>query len=106
MRKLDTIRILTFDIITDDRWEENIKELIETRVSKIEELLSDIDGISIKNDGIKRNDYKECECTQYICTFYVKKDTRKITWEDIQKIVNSVNPDNPIIFRFMNVLCF
>lgn len=80
-------RILYFEQITDDRFDENIYNLLDKRVRKIKELLN-IDGVEVYTDMIYDVDFgtnKQCRCK-----FYVHKHTKKVTWNDIYKIVNSV----------------
>ena len=80
-------RILYFEQITDDRFDENIYNLLDKRVRKIKELLN-IDGVEVYTSMIYDVDFgtnKQCRCK-----FYVHKHTKKVTWNDIYKIVNSV----------------
>lgn len=80
-------RILYFEQITDDRFDTDIYNLLENRVKKLKELLN-IECVEVSTGNIYDVDFgtnKQCRCK-----FYVKKDTRKVTWNDIYKIVNSV----------------
>lgn len=99
------MKILNFTQITDSRFDENIKDLLQTRVKRLKKLL-DLDGIElivtdikeVHFDGYKRMDengnlvYEEKPSVQYRCDFFVRKNTSKITWDEIYDIVNSVNP--------------
>lgn len=88
-------RILFFEQITDDRQDKDIYNLLEHRVNKIKELL-DIDGVEVSTGNIYDVDFrtnKQCRCK-----FYIKKNTRKVTWNDIYGLVNSVKPV-PYTFR-------
>lgn len=89
-------RTLCFEQITDDRFYDNTYYLLKTRVEKIKKLL-DIDGVEVHTDEIYK--VKFVKNKQYRCKFYVTKSTRKVTWNDIFKIVNSVNP---VPYHFIN----
>lgn len=89
------MRILYFEQITDNRFDEDIYNLLENRVKKLKELLN-IDGVEVNTSMIYDVDFgtnKQCRCK-----FYIKKNTRKVTWNDIYKIVNSVKAV-PYTFR-------
>ena len=88
------MRTLCFTQITDDRFDKNITSLLEERVQKIKELLN-IDGIKLFVSDIENIDFKSNN--QCRCRFQVVKTTRKISWNDIYKLVNSVNP---ALYRF------
>lgn len=98
-------RTLYFEQITDDRFDKDIRNLLEERVGKLKELLS-IDGVEINvfpineihfnehteywNDGTIA--YVSPANNQCRCRFEIKKTTRKVSWNDIYGIVNSVKP--------------
>ena len=48
------MRTLFFEQITDDRFDSNIKELLEKRIKKIKELL-DIEGVEVIVSDIRMN---------------------------------------------------
>lgn len=91
---------LYFQQITDSRSNENILELLKQRVSTLKELLN-IDGLEVhitEPELIEWNnrdwsslikDYVD-KHYQYRSSFFVTKNTRKVSWNDIYKIVNSV----------------
>lgn len=97
------MRTLYFIQITDDRFDDDIRNLLEKRVQKIKELL-DIDGVEviisdIKNVYFEGNTvyhedgnvaYQTKPNNQCRCRFRVRKTTRKVTWDDIYDLVNSV----------------
>lgn len=99
------MRTLYFTQITDDRFDRNIKSLLEERVREIKNLLN-VDGVKVVVSDIEdihfdrhtryREDgsivYKTEPHNQCKCTFQIIKTTRKLTWNDIYKIVNSVKP--------------
>ena len=109
-------RTLTFQQITDSRDMELEKCLpeLESRIQKLENLLN-IEGVKVRigepylidwtdtmneyNKKLaKENPYMKDyylrnvnkKQIQYRANFRIKKNTRKITWNDIYKIVNSV----------------
>lgn len=97
------MRTLYFTQITDNRFDENIKELLEKRIQRIKKLL-DIDGVEVIASNIEDVSfdehtvyfddgsvaYKTKPNKQCRCYFKVRKTTRKITWNDVYDIVNSV----------------
>ena len=89
------MRTLYFEQITDDRFDKDIYNLLENRVKKLKELLN-IDGVEVNTSVIYEVDFdsnKQCRCN-----FTIRKNTRKATWNDIYKIVNSVKAV-PYTFR-------
>ena len=99
------MRTLYFTQITDDRFDKNIRQLLQERTEKIKALLN-IDGVEVivsdirelHFDGYKyyREDgsisCKQPSSNQCRCRFQIRKTTKKLSWEDIYKIVNSVKP--------------
>ena len=99
----DIMRTLFFEQITDDRFDSNIKELLEKRIKKIKELL-DIEGVEVIVSDIRNihlDEYTEYKSdgsifyqvspnNQCRCNFQVRKTTRKVTWNDIYGLINSV----------------
>ena len=93
-------RTLYFQQITDDRMDNNILELLKKRVGKLKELLT-IEGVEIKvynpilctftgrDWSPLKQDYID-KSYQYRSDFYVTKTSRKISWNDIYKLVNSI----------------
>lgn len=63
------MRKLYFEQITDDRFDKDIYNLTE--------------NICLVDFG---------DSKQYRCRFHVTKNTHKVNWNDIYKIVNSVKP--------------
>lgn len=82
-------RKLTFEQVTDSRMDENPKELLEERVKQLEERL-DIDGVTCTHTPIRFLDWKD-GTYQYRCSFEVVKETRKLAWDDIYDIINSIH---------------
>jgi hypothetical protein len=90
------MKILFFQQIVDSRFDgEDIQKTLCDRVEKIKSLLQ-IEGLSIsveKSDVLNFIDKASTtpqKVTQYRCKFYVAKNTEKISWNDIYKLVNSV----------------
>jgi len=101
-------RTLYFEQITDDRFDNNVKELLEERTILLKKKLN-IEGLEVRvgtpyeliweeivsNGGeyvelADKTTYTIIANKQWRVDFYVKKNTRKITWNDIYGIVNSV----------------
>jgi len=104
-------RRLYFQQITDSRFmeEEECLPVLQERIEKIKRLL-DIEGVSVtvgkayfldwteevqkiydENKNYYSDNYKRpIREIQYRADFYVTKTTRKVTWNDIYKLVNSV----------------
>ena len=103
--EVDFMRTLYFTQITDDRFDKNIKQLLEERTQKIKELLS-IDGVEVIVSDIEdihfngHTEYWDDGSIAYQtepnnqcrCRFQVRKTTRKLSWNDIYRLVNSVKP--------------
>lgn len=100
------MRTLYFQQITDDRFESekivnnSILDTLLYRVDRLKELLK-IDGVNVEICELKKLEFeaepleklKGVEKSyQYRVDFYITKTTRKISWNDIYKIVNSVKP--------------
>ena len=83
------MRTLTFEMISDSRFDgQNFREVGKERNDRVRELLGNIDGVELEYDRALRYEFPTCE--QVRQRFYVKKTTRKLTWNDIMRIVNSV----------------
>ena len=97
-------RTLYFTQITDDRFDKDIRTLLEERVERLKELLR-IDGVEVAVFPITDIHFDEHAMywedgtfaytipgsNQCRCRFEVKKSTRKVSWNEIYRIVNSVN---------------
>jgi len=89
------MRILTFEQITDGRFDDpdTLLTLLNGRIELIKTKLS-IDGVEVivnapyevKCDACKH----EPAHSQWRAVFFVKKNTRKIVWDDIFELINSV----------------
>lgn len=84
------MRTLTFEQITDDRFDNNIKELLGKRIYEIYKQFEGIDGIAIKNSPIK--DINFGDNNQCRSTFYIQKYTSKLTWDDVYRKINEIKP--------------
>lgn len=78
---------LYFTQITDSRFDENIETLLDERTEKIKSLLN-IDGITVFSGNKRQIDFGTN--IQWRIDFIVTKNTRKLSWNDIYRIVNSV----------------
>lgn len=112
MAKQKRQRILFFEQITDSRFMDR-KEclpMLQERIKKIKELLN-IDGVQVnigepyflewgnKEDEGKLPPYHKSNPSnfdtdmyhiQYRAKFWITKDTRKISWDDVMGAINSV----------------
>ena len=82
-------RTLYFTQITDDRFDTDIKNLLEKRTDRLKKLLN-LEGVEVTVSPIEEIRFdgnNQCRCR-----FEIKKTTNKVTWNDIYKIVNSVKP--------------
>ena len=88
------MRTLRFIQCTDSRWDDDIKGLILQRIAKLEELFAPLDGVTFSHTEPRFLDWStvpnSCNNQQYRVTCYVTKNTRKITWNDIYDLINSV----------------
>ncbi len=93
------IKTLCFTQITDSRFDNNILELLQNRIEKLKELLS-IEGLEVNMTSPRLVDWSNTSENniQYRSEFYITKNTRKISWNDIYKMVNSVKA---VPYRFI-----
>lgn len=80
-------KTLVFQQITDDRFDGNILETLQERVQQIKDLLR-LDGVEVSVSEPRLVEFDTNN--QYRVNFEITKTTRKITWNDIYKLVNSV----------------
>lgn len=80
-------RILKFQQITDDRFDKDIKNLLQKRLDELTDKLN-IDGVEFSYEEPYEVDFKDNKQWRADCK--VKKTSKDITWNDIYKIVNSV----------------
>ncbi len=81
-------RTLFFEQVVDVETVNNAKLDLQERINKLAELLN-IDGVSFAHDDIRPLGFPE-GFPQYRVRCYITKSTRKVTWDDIYGIVNSV----------------
>lgn len=86
-------RTLHFQQITDSRFEpiEECLPILQERVDRIKELLN-IEGVTVNVDDPYLIDWRNTSENniQYRANFYITKRTRKVTWNDIYGLVNSI----------------
>ncbi len=88
-------RRLYFQQITDSRFmnEEDCLLILNERIEKLKKLL-DIENVNITVSNPRLLEWGKAkgvdEHIQYRADFIIEKKTRKITWNDIYKIVNSI----------------
>lgn len=82
------MRTLHFTQITDSRFNSNIADLMNERIAKLEELFANIPGVVLKHYDKYKVIFDDCE--QYRADFYIQKNTKKYSWNDIYGMINSV----------------
>jgi len=84
-------RYLTFQQIVDDRFDTDILELLNTRIKTLGKLLS-VEGLEVNIGEPYLVDWSHPpeKNKQYRADFRIRKFSRKLTWNDVFKIVNSV----------------
>ena len=93
------MRTLTFEQITDTRFENgDIEQILAERIDKICEMLNRMEGVHFFHFGIKKITFENENNSQCRCQFWVKKDSRKTTWNDIFKTINSIKA---VPYRFV-----
>lgn len=81
-------RRLFFEQVVDVETVNNAKQVLQERIDKLAELLN-FDGVSFSHDNIRHLRFED-DYQQYRVRCYIAKSTRKISWDDIYGIVNSV----------------
>ena len=86
------MRTLTFALITDSRLDNDYLLHFKHYSDKIITELNKIEGIELEHYFGRGIEFGEGEkiIKQYRKRFFVKKNTRKITWNDIMKIINDI----------------
>jgi hypothetical protein len=94
-------RTLYFQQITDSRFEpiEKCLPILQERINRIKELLN-IEGVNVKIEEPYMVDWRNTSENniQYRVNFYVTKTTRKLTWNDIYNLINSIKP---VSYKFL-----
>lgn len=93
------MRTLVFEQITDSRFNNDIEALLDKRVKELENIFANIIGVTMYHTN-KRKIIFDDNIYQYRTTFYIQKDTNKITWNDIYKLVNSIKP---VPYKFIDM---
>jgi hypothetical protein len=95
------MRTLYFQQITDSRFtsEEKCLPILQESINKIKELLN-IEGVNVKIEEPYMVDWRNTSENniQYRVNFYVTKTTRKLTWNDIYNLINSIKP---VSYKFL-----
>lgn len=81
------MRTLHFVQITDSRFDNDLNIIYE-RIDRIKKLLN-IEGVTVNVYDVYRVLFED-GTLQKRAEFTVRKDTRKVTWNDIYELVNSV----------------
>ena len=64
-------------------------EVLDNRIKALEELFSNIPGVQIKWFDKKKYTWDD-DTYQYRADFYIQKNTKKYSWNDIYGMINSV----------------
>jgi len=85
-------RTLAFEMIQDTRFSKTLKADVSRWTKKIESKLKKIDGVSVRFYDTRRIVFPAPEkCISYRKKIHVQKTGRKVTWDNIMGIINSVN---------------
>lgn len=86
------MRRLKFQQITDSRFDnkEKLLNVLEKRMKEIETKLSGLPGVEVMRTEPYKLDLDRGDHIQYRVTYYIQKQTKKVTWDHIMGIVNSV----------------
>ena len=85
------MRTLTFEQITDSRFNKDIAGLLRERKRRIMEKLKTMNGVQVEHAVTRHLEWPDGS-EQFRCRFYVRKTTRRYTWNDVYRAVNSVHP--------------
>ncbi len=91
-------RTLIFEQRADSGLYDNPAQEIRAWKRKIISLLKDMEGIHISYDVERKLSWPD-GTEQFRCKFYIRKDGRKTTWNDVMTAVNSVHA---VSYRFKN----
>lgn len=84
-------RTLAFEMIQDTRFSKTPKADVSGWTKKIESKLKKIDGVSVRVYDTRRIVFPDPEkCISYRKKIHIQKTGRKVTWDDIMGIINSV----------------
>jgi len=83
-------KTLTFQFCKDTRFTDNPEKWINDKTETLLNKFKDLVGVTIKTENTRRIDFNDC--VSYRKRFYVNKNTRSLTWNNIFEIVNSVSP--------------
>lgn len=90
-------RIMTFETITDNRFDKDVIKLCEENATKIKMELDKLDGVSYEMRTMTTPHFPD-GTQQARIRFYIRKCSRKITWNDIYKAINRVKP---AVYKFI-----
>lgn len=82
-------RIMTFETITDNRFDDNIFELCENNAKQIKANLEKLLGVICKTNEMTIPHFPD-GTQQARIRFYVQKIGRQTTWNDVYKAINMV----------------
>ena len=86
------MRRLKFQQITDSRFEheDRLLDILQGRMEAIETSLSAYPEVNVMRGEPYRLSWPDDGTIQYRVTYYIEKNTKSVTWNQIMGIVNSV----------------
>ena len=85
------MRTLTFEQVSDSRFTEKPAEELREIKRAVIRKLSELEGLTVRHDPVIKYEFDGLEyASQFRCRFYVHKQGRKTTWDDVYRAVNSV----------------
>lgn len=88
-------RRLTFQYIADSRFNQDKSYLLKLD-EQLKQVLSKYDCLTIEEGQIKEVHFKdniEGDSKQYRKRYWITKKGRKLTWNDVYKLINSVKAE-------------
>ena len=82
-------RTLIFELIQDTRFSDTPKGVVSKWTTKIENKLKKLPTVTIRTYPTRRVEFADGTIS-YRKKIHVNKETRKVTWDDIYSVINSV----------------
>lgn len=84
------MRTLTFELITDDRFQDYIRRDLQRKIDYLEKRFSNLDGVYLKVEKPRLLTFEKDNKQYRAFGSVVKESNSKYTWNDIMKIINKV----------------
>ena len=84
-------RTLTFQFINDTRFTDTPKQWVKDKTLELENKFNTLHGVELKQEPIREVIFND-NVISYRKRFYVNKQNRKITWNNIYEVINSISP--------------